>query len=130
MDLKMPGLDEVSEATRRLRRREAESGSPRTPIVALTANMLEETRSSGKSAGFDADLAKPSIRAISPAKSIACAACGRRRPPGSASVIKPSAPHACLARGLIHGDGRGGAESGEYAFRFFFFCCSWLGWSC
>ena len=58
MDLKMPGLD-GSEATRRLRRREAESGSPRTPIVALTANVLEDERSSGKSAGFDAFLAKP-----------------------------------------------------------------------
>jgi len=58
MDLKMPGLD-GSEATRRLRRLEAESGSPRTPIVALTANVLEDERSSGKSAGFDAFLAKP-----------------------------------------------------------------------
>ena len=58
MDLKMPGLD-GAEATRRLRRREAASRSPRTPIVALTANALDDDRRACMEAGFDAHLAKP-----------------------------------------------------------------------
>jgi len=58
MDLKMPGLDGL-EATRRLRRLEAERGSPPTPIIALTANALEDERRACKAAGFDAFLVKP-----------------------------------------------------------------------
>jgi CheY-like chemotaxis protein len=58
MDLKMPGLDGF-EATRRLRRLEAESDSPPTPIVALTANALDDERRSCLAAGFDAFLVKP-----------------------------------------------------------------------
>jgi signal transduction histidine kinase/CheY-like chemotaxis protein len=58
MDLKMPGLD-GAEATRLLRSREAANGSPRTPVVALTANALDDDRRSCMEAGFDAYLAKP-----------------------------------------------------------------------
>jgi signal transduction histidine kinase/CheY-like chemotaxis protein len=58
MDLKMPGLD-GAEATRLLRSREAVYGSPRTPVVALTANALDDDRRSCMEAGFDAYLAKP-----------------------------------------------------------------------
>ena len=58
MDLKMPGLD-GAEATRLLRSREAAYGSPRTPVVALTANALDDDRRSCMEAGFDAYLAKP-----------------------------------------------------------------------
>ena len=58
MDLKMPGLD-GAEATRRLRRLEDMHGLERTPIVALTANALEDDRQSCLAAGFDAFLAKP-----------------------------------------------------------------------
>ncbi len=58
MDLKMPGLDGL-EATRCLRRLEFESRSPRTPVIALTANALEDERRACKAAGFDAFLVKP-----------------------------------------------------------------------
>ena len=58
MDLKMPGLDGL-EATRRLRRLEAERGSPPTPVIALTANALEDERRACKAAGFDAFVVKP-----------------------------------------------------------------------
>ena len=58
MDLKMPGLDGY-EATRRLRRHEAAYGWAPTPIVALTANALDESRRSCMAAGFDAFLVKP-----------------------------------------------------------------------
>ncbi|HKN27776.1 MAG TPA: response regulator [Roseiarcus sp.] len=58
MDLRMPGLDGL-EATRRLRRLEAERGSPRTPVIALTANALDDDRRACKAAGFDAFLVKP-----------------------------------------------------------------------
>ena len=58
MDLKMPGLDGL-EATRRLRRLEAERGSAPTPIIALTANALEDERRACQAAGFDAFLVKP-----------------------------------------------------------------------
>jgi len=58
MDLKMPGID-GAEATRRIRRLEEAHGSERTPIVALTANALDDDRQSCLAAGFDAFLAKP-----------------------------------------------------------------------
>jgi signal transduction histidine kinase/CheY-like chemotaxis protein len=58
MDLKMPRLDGY-ETTRRLRRVEAARGWSPTPIVALTANALEESRRTCLAAGFDAFLVKP-----------------------------------------------------------------------
>ena len=58
MDLKMPGLDGY-EATRRLRRLEAAAGRTPTPVVALSANALDESRRSCMAAGFDAFLVKP-----------------------------------------------------------------------
>jgi signal transduction histidine kinase/CheY-like chemotaxis protein len=58
MDLKMPGLDGF-EATRRLRRLEAAAGRTPTPVVALSANALDESRRSCMAAGFDAFLVKP-----------------------------------------------------------------------
>ena len=56
MDVHMPGSDGI-EATRRIRA--AESGGPRTPIVALTANALEEDREACLAAGMDGFLTKP-----------------------------------------------------------------------
>src|SRR5271165_6874608 len=58
MDLKMPGLD-GAEATRRLRRLEEANRCSRAPIVALTANALDDDRRACLEAGFDAHLAKP-----------------------------------------------------------------------
>jgi signal transduction histidine kinase/CheY-like chemotaxis protein len=74
MDLKMPGLDGY-EATRRLRRLEAAYGWAPTPIVALTANALEESRRSCMAAGFDAFLVKPvDFRALATTVERVCAA--------------------------------------------------------
>jgi CheY-like chemotaxis protein len=58
MDLKMPGVD-GAEATRRLRWHEAVHRSSRAPVVALTANALDDDRRACMEAGFDAYLAKP-----------------------------------------------------------------------
>jgi PAS domain S-box-containing protein len=58
MDLQMPGLDGVT-ATRHIRQREAEQGARRTPILALTANALNEDRAACAEAGMDGFLVKP-----------------------------------------------------------------------
>ena len=58
MDLHMPGMDGL-EATRRIRTIEAESSSPRTPILALTANAFAEDRDACLEAGMDGFLVKP-----------------------------------------------------------------------
>ena len=61
MDMQMPVLDGLS-ATAELRRREAAQGRPRTPVIMLTANALEEHVRAGQAAGGDWHLSKP-IRA-------------------------------------------------------------------
>jgi PAS domain S-box-containing protein len=58
MDLNMPGTDGL-EATRRIRAIEAEDASPRTPILALTANASAEDREACLAAGMDGFLVKP-----------------------------------------------------------------------
>ncbi len=58
MDLHMPGMDGL-EATRRIRAIEAEEGSARTPIIALTANASSEDRDACLAAGMDGFLIKP-----------------------------------------------------------------------
>ncbi len=58
MDVRMPGIDGL-EATRRLRARERAACARPTPIVALTANGLEDERRFCEMAGFDAFLVKP-----------------------------------------------------------------------
>jgi PAS domain S-box-containing protein len=57
-DIHMPGLDGV-EATRRIRAWEAKAGRERTPIAALTADVLETGRKACRDAGMDMFLTKP-----------------------------------------------------------------------
>jgi PAS domain S-box-containing protein len=58
MDLQMPGMDGL-EAARRIRLHEAEDDSPRTPIIALTANVSAEDREACSAAGMDGFVIKP-----------------------------------------------------------------------
>jgi signal transduction histidine kinase/CheY-like chemotaxis protein len=57
-DCSMPEMDGY-EFTRNVRRREAASGSSRTPIIALTANVFVEDVERCKAAGMDDFIAKP-----------------------------------------------------------------------
>jgi CheY-like chemotaxis protein len=61
MDVHMPGVDGL-EATRRIRAAEADSGKPRTRIIALTANAYAEDRDACLAAGMDGFLVKPLAR--------------------------------------------------------------------
>ena len=58
MDVRMPGMDGV-EATRAIRRAEAAQGRPRTPIIALTADVMSHQLAEFTAAGMDAHVAKP-----------------------------------------------------------------------
>lgn len=57
MDLQMPGMDGL-EAARRIRAAEADT-SPRTPMLALTANAQAEDRDACLAAGLDGLITKP-----------------------------------------------------------------------
>ena len=58
MDIQMPVLDGLA-ATRIIRNLEAQSGASRTPIVALTANVMRHQQESYLAAGMDGHIAKP-----------------------------------------------------------------------
>jgi CheY-like chemotaxis protein len=58
MDMQMPELDGLS-ATALLREFEREMGLPRTPVIMLTANALDEHIRSSHDAGADLHLSKP-----------------------------------------------------------------------
>ncbi|MCK7545537.1 response regulator [Marinobacter bryozoorum] len=58
MDCVMPGLDGY-EATRQLRKQEAITGVPYTPVVALTASAMEQDEERSRQAGMDIFVAKP-----------------------------------------------------------------------
>jgi CheY-like chemotaxis protein len=58
MDCEMPIMDGIT-ATKRIREIEAKAKLPRTPIVALTAHVLQEQREKMKQAGMDQYLSKP-----------------------------------------------------------------------
>ncbi|HTQ13236.1 MAG TPA: ATP-binding protein [Rhizomicrobium sp.] len=57
-DIHMPGLDGV-EASKRIRLAELRAGKKRTPIVALTADVLETGKRACQDAGMDGFLPKP-----------------------------------------------------------------------
>jgi signal transduction histidine kinase/CheY-like chemotaxis protein len=58
MDVKMPGLDGC-EAARRIRRAEREAGARAMPMIALTANAMEDDRRACIAAGIDEFMTKP-----------------------------------------------------------------------
>lgn len=58
MDMMMPRMDGLA-ATRAIRRLEAETGRPRTPLIMLTANALPEHVAMALEAGADLHLSKP-----------------------------------------------------------------------
>jgi PAS domain S-box-containing protein len=58
MDVQMPGTDGL-EATRQIRRAEMQRGVPATPIIALTASVMEEDRRAAREAGMDGFTPKP-----------------------------------------------------------------------
>ena len=58
MDVHMPVMDGPT-ATRAIRRLEAASGRPRTPIIGLTANAMSHQVSEYRTAGMDAVVTKP-----------------------------------------------------------------------
>ncbi|MGA0599446.1 ATP-binding protein [Caulobacter sp. KR2-114] len=61
MDMQMPEMDGLT-ATRLLRERERAAGAPRTPVIMLTANAMDEHVRASREAGADEHLSKP-IRA-------------------------------------------------------------------
>jgi signal transduction histidine kinase len=58
MDIQMPGVDGIA-ATGAIRRIEAEERRPRTPIVALSANVMAHQIAEYRAAGVDAVVGKP-----------------------------------------------------------------------
>jgi signal transduction histidine kinase/ActR/RegA family two-component response regulator len=58
MDVQMPVMDGLT-AARAIRQREAETGRPRTPIVALTANAMAHQVLAYFAAGMDGHVSKP-----------------------------------------------------------------------
>ena len=61
MDVQMPEMDGPT-AARAIRAREAETGRRRTPIIALTANVMSDQVAAYLAAGMDGFVAKPICR--------------------------------------------------------------------
>jgi CheY-like chemotaxis protein len=62
MDISMPGMDGI-EATRLIRDEEADRALPRTPIVAMTAHVMEDGEAQMRREGLDGHLGKPMRKA-------------------------------------------------------------------
>ena len=58
MDVQMPDMDGL-DATREIRRIEAAQGRSRTPVIALTASVLDHDRQAARDAGMDSFASKP-----------------------------------------------------------------------
>lgn len=58
LDVQMPGIDGY-ETAQRIRQMELESGNNRTPVVAMTANAMQEDRQRALDAGMDDYISKP-----------------------------------------------------------------------
>jgi CheY-like chemotaxis protein len=58
MDIQMPGMNGL-EATRLIRALEAREGRPRTPVLALSANVMTHQVTEYMTSGFDGVVAKP-----------------------------------------------------------------------
>jgi signal transduction histidine kinase/ActR/RegA family two-component response regulator len=74
MDMQMPEMDGLT-ATAELRALEQAAGLPRTPVIMLTANALDEHVQASLAAGADMHLAKP-LRADELLDAIALLTCG------------------------------------------------------
>jgi signal transduction histidine kinase/ActR/RegA family two-component response regulator len=85
MDMQMPELDGLS-ATAMLRAFETEAGLPRTPVIMLTANALDEHVRASHEAGADLHLSKP-IHAIALIESIVQAIAARGGEAGGISEV-------------------------------------------
>lgn len=84
MDMQMPELDGLS-ATSMLREYEADRGLPRTPVIMLTANALDEHMRASAEVGADLHLSKP-IRAVALIEAIVAATSGELQPENTASA--------------------------------------------
>ena len=85
MDMQMPELDGLS-ATALLRAFETEAGLPRTPVIMLTANALDEHVRASHEAGADLHLSKP-IHAMALIESIVQAIAARDGEAGPISEV-------------------------------------------
>jgi signal transduction histidine kinase/ActR/RegA family two-component response regulator len=85
MDMQMPELDGLS-ATAMLRAFELEAGLPRTPVIMLTANALDEHIRASHEAGADLHLSKP-IHAMALIESIVEAIAARGAGPDAVAEV-------------------------------------------
>ncbi|MEX2333251.1 MAG: ATP-binding protein, partial [Pseudohongiella sp.] len=58
MDVQMPGMDGL-QATRLIRRHERDNDMPATPVIALTASVMDRDRAAARDAGMDGFATKP-----------------------------------------------------------------------
>lgn len=89
MDMEMPEMDGIT-ATRQYRSRETAEGRTHLPIIAMTANVLQEARERCAAAGMDGFVAKPVSLATLQAEILRLFAGNA----GAVGVLAPPAPDA------------------------------------